>query len=295
MFKGCGQIYLASNLARVMMVHMSANNQIQDVVPRTKRKFIQQSWQLVVTIVICLGLGYFFDYEKIGQLVIYVPLAHAAWLWGYYYRKYHAEFMHNFAIANNLAYQAEGQTAGRYGKLFIHPREGRLFNIVAGTILGLPAELFNYEYKSGTGKYSVTHSITGLQITFKGLVPQFSVIEKRETIDSILRPRPGQYAHDLEGDFFKYYKLYVTDNQEIEILEILTPEIMAFMIDKSKHFSFEFVENQLFIYQNHYIANSKDLTAFVTLARMLLERLQKRIGRLHDDMVAIRSVTDRYN
>jgi hypothetical protein len=82
----------------------------------------------------------------------------------------------------------------------------------------------------------------------------------------------------------------VTDNFEIEILEILTPEIMAFMIDEGKHLSFEFIENQLFIYQDKYIGEKQELVNFVTLARLLLGRLHKRIGRLHDDVAAMSSV-----
>lgn len=272
---------------------MSTKNTIQDVVPRTRKKFIQQSWQLVITIGVCLGLGYFFGYEQMIRLIIYAPILHAAWLWGYYYRKYHADFMRSFALAQKLEFKAVGTKDGRHGKLFTHLRSDyQLFNVISGTIHGLPAELFNYEYKSGIGKSKVTHTVTALQITFKGLLPQFSVIEKNETIDSIVFPRSGQYAHELEGDFFKYYRVYVTHNQEIEILEILTPEIMAFLIDEGKNFSFEFVENQLFVYQNHYIANVKDLEAFTMLARLLLGRLQKRISRLHDDVAAIRSVSN---
>lgn len=231
---------------------MSTKNTIQDVVPRTIKKFIQQSWQLVITIGVCLGLGYFFGYEQMIRLIIYAPILHAAWLWGYYYRKYHADFMRSFALAQKLEFKAVGTKDGRHGKLFTHLRSDyQLFNVISGTIHGLPAELFNYEYKSGIGKSKVTHTVTVLQITFKGLLPQFSVIEKKETIDSIVFPRSGQYAHELEGDFFKYYRVYVTHNQEIEILEILTPEIMAFLIDEGKNFSFEFVENQLFVYQNY--------------------------------------------
>lgn len=263
------------------------------------KKFRQAWWHFLVTFLVTVAIGvWLYDgtVDGVMDAIKFVLVAlglHLSWVWALHYRRFHKKFMSQFAVEHKLAFTMTGKTAGRHGKLFKHPRAGELFNIVSGTIFGLPSELFNYTYKSGGGRSSVTHEVTVLQVVFKGLVPHFSVIEKDETIDSILRPRDGQYAHELEGDFFKYYKLYVADNQEIEILEILTPEIMAFMIDEAKHFSFEFVENQLFIYQNQYIDNTDDLMNFVTLARLLLERLQKRIGRLHDDIAAIRSVTDR--
>ena len=260
----------------------------------TKQKVKEQSWQFLITIAGCIVLGYFFGVENAIKSSFSILFFHASTLWGYYYKKYHAEFMCKFAQANNLSYQTEGSVNNRHGKLFDHQSKGRLFNLIGGTILNFPSELYNYSFETGMGKHKVTHCVTVLQINFKGLVPHFTVLERNETIDSILRYRNGEYEHELEGDFYKYYKLYITDHQEIEILEILTPEIMAFMIDEAKHLSFEFTANQLYIYQNHYIADSKDLEKFTALARLLIERLQKRIGRLHDDVAAIRSVTDRY-
>lgn len=273
---------------------MRMSNQKQphiNVWVQTKQKVRQQSWQLLISLALSVILGYFWGQEGAIQLCIFVLGTHISILWRYYYKKYHAEFMLNFSIYNNLQYKATGDKNGRHGKLFSHAQKGRLFNVVSGKILGFPSDIFNYEFKTGSGKYAVTHCVTALQIIFPGPVPHFTVLERNETIDSILRWRNGEYEHELEGDFYKYYKLYITDNQEIEILEILTPEIMAFMIDEAKHLSFEFTENQLYIYQDHYIIDSHDLEKFSTLARMLITRLQKRIGRLHDDVAAIRSTS----
>ncbi len=280
----------------VVYGHMAQSQSIQNVRLETMKKFRQAWWQFLITFLVTSAIGVWLydgtvdDAMDAVKLVLVVLSLHISWVWSRHYGQFHRRFMSQFAAEHKLVFTAVGQTTGRHGKLFKHLRSGKLFNIVSGTILGLPSELFNYTYKSGSGKATVTHEVTALQVTFKGLVPNFAVIEKKETIDSILRPGPGQYTHELEGDFFKFYKLYVTDNFEIEILEILTPEIMAFMIDEGKHLSFEFIENQLFIYQDKYIGEKQELVNFVTLARLLLGRLHKRIGRLHDDVAAMSSV-----
>ena len=275
---------------------MTTSKPTQNVQVDTMKEFRKAWWQFLLTFLVLISAAiWFFDGSldiamDWAKFILVVLGAHLSLVWSRHYRQFHKKFMSQFAAKHSLTFTATGQTTGRHGKLFIHPRPGELFNVVSGTILGLPSELFNYRYKSGSGKHSVTHEVTVLQVTFKWLVPNFAVIEKNETIDSILRARSGQYQHELEGDFFKFYTLYVADNFEIEILEILTPEIMAFMIDEGKHLSFEFIENQLFIYQNKYIGEIKELDNFVTLARLLLGRLHKRIGRLHDDVAAMSSV-----
>lgn len=257
---------------------------------QTQKKILAQTWQFLVTLVVIFAISYDWDTIDVIKLAIFALAIHASILWRYYYKKYHAEFMHNYATANNLQYQPTGNSEGRHGKLFSHDKKGKLSNLVSGSILGLPSDLFNYSFETSYGKNTVMHTVTALQINFPGLLPHFTVLERNESIDSILRWRTGEYEHELEGDFYKYFKLYVSDLEEIEILEILTPEIMAFMIDEAKHLSFEFAENQLFIYQDHYIVDSVELDKFNTLARMLVSRLQKRISRLHDDIATIRSV-----
>ncbi|MBP7992902.1 MAG: hypothetical protein KAZ30_04635 [Candidatus Magasanikbacteria bacterium] len=271
---------------------MSNQNQSQlTVFILTKQNIKEQSWQFLITIALCILIGYFLGPEygfKSGYSLLSI---HASFLLSYYFKKNHAAFMRKFAQINKLSYQAEGDQINRHGKLFQHQKKGRLFNLISGTILNFPTELYNYSFESGMGKRDTKHAVTVLQINFNGLVPRFTVLERNETIDSILRWRNGEYEHELEGDFYKYFKLYISNHEETEILEILTPEIMAFMIDEARHLSFEFTENQLYIYQDHYISNSKDLDKFTTLARMLLTKLQKRISRLHDDVAAIRSTT----
>jgi hypothetical protein len=52
----------------------------------------------------------------------------------------------------------------------------------------------------------------------------------------------------LEGDFDKYFKLYVPQGQERDALYIFTPDVMAQFIDGAYMFFCEIVEDQLYLY-----------------------------------------------
>ena len=81
----------------------------------------------------------------------------------------------------------------------------------------------------------------------------------------------------LEGDFNKYFTLYAPQGYEIETLEIFTPDIMAELIDYSKNFSLEFINNNLYIYPRKVIENGKDLYALYTLVRLLVIKLAPKL------------------
>lgn len=210
--------------------------------------------------------------------------------WVRIWRKMQRAFMQQFASRNGFQFEADGESKHRMGKLFAHKHVNDTTNVVRGSYLDHPFELFNYHYKVGDGKHATHYNATVLQYTFAGLVPQFSLTERGDGLSVIHRLALGQRVLELEGDFHKYFVVYVKELHEIEMLEVLTPEIMAFLIDHGCKLSFEFVGRNLFIYQDHVIGKREELEAFFGLTRLLVDRINHRIGRLHDDVEAITAV-----
>ncbi len=52
---------------------------------------------------------------------------------------------------------------------------------------------------------------------------------------------------EVEGNFSKYFDIYAPDGYGIEVLDILSPDLMALMIDNSSMFDIEIFGNRVYI------------------------------------------------
>jgi len=84
-----------------------------------------------------------------------------------------------------------------------------------------------------------------------------------------------------EGDFNKYFDLYVTDNNEVTALSFLTPDVMAFLIDNMSMCDIEIIENKMYIYWNKYYSalsvSANDYKKRFTLAAKLLDQIGRKL------------------
>lgn len=148
---------------------------------------------------------------------------------------------------------------------FFH--EGVIFNTgddrIATSVLSeknAKFEIANYSY-SETTYYTDTPSTSYyhygymmIQLTKK--LPHIILDSKannRKLFNSVL---PRSFDVDqklsLEGDFDKYFTLYVPKGYERDALYVFTPDIMALFIDHSSEFDAEIIGDKLYIYSLRY-------------------------------------------
>ena len=68
----------------------------------------------------------------------------------------------------------------------------------------------------------------------------------------------------LEGDFDRYFTLYCPRDYERDALYVFTPDLLALLIDESRHFDVEIVDDWMFVYS----ATRFDMTDPGTLRRL---------------------------
>ncbi len=93
------------------------------------------------------------------------------------------------------------------------------------------------------------------------------------------RKLPSQQLH-LEGDFPKYFKVYAEADKQVLSLQILSPDLMATLIDKLEQFDFEIKGKHLKIYVVGAQKNQSSMRSLIsvleTLAKDLkIERMNK--------------------
>jgi len=73
----------------------------------------------------------------------------------------------------------------------------------------------------------------------------------------------------LEGDFSSYFDVRVPKGYETEAYQLLTPDVMANLIDKAKDINFEFSGNKMYIYVPRLINDSEGMRSMFILVDYL--------------------------
>ncbi len=145
-----------------------------------------------------------------------------------------------------FVYLPIGDVASIHGRLQTLGQDLRLVNVFLGTIDGRPARIFDFYYK---WMKKAAYEATILETADIGTCPCMLIISKADAFGETFVPSklfPGVYVR-LEGDFDKYFTLFVEHDAEDEIRQILTPDIMAVLIDKMSDLSFMFFDNSAYV------------------------------------------------
>jgi len=117
---------------------------------------------------------------------------------------------------------------------------------VVGILDETPFLLFNYEYVTGNGKNSRTISATIVRFTLDKSLPYILLDSQKNRTGAARIPSNAQHQ-SLEGDFDKYFRLYIQDGAAIEALSFITPDVMQTLIQSNSSQDIEIVNNQLFL------------------------------------------------
>lgn len=197
------------------------------------------------------------------------------------------EFMRQFAAKNGFTHELVTPRP-EHGHLFDRGDGRAAWNGVVGARAGLPLRFFLYSYTTGSGKSRTTHNFTVAEVTFRGSVPEVIVDARGD----IYFDGAGGTHRTLETgtEFDTHFILRVAEDHEIEALEVFTPEVMEEILKRGKGCSFEFVADRLYVWKQGHANTSEDLRRMFDLASYLIDTLGYRLGRLHDDVAAIKSL-----
>jgi hypothetical protein len=165
--------------------------------------------------------------------------------------------LERFAADNGLVYTARAEAPNFLGCIFLtNTHEAYVFDTFQ-TNQGPHADFGNYHPYSEPGDAAwvqvapPTHRSWGfLAIQLGQEFPNLLLISKSQRAGDMtlpIRPDPSQ-ALSLEGDFDRYFTLYCPKNREQEALYLITPDLMALLIDKTAPFDLEVAGDQLFVY-----------------------------------------------
>jgi hypothetical protein len=202
----------------------------------------------------------------------------------------HRRFMRNYANANNLEFINFINKETLKGRLFSIGHSQLANNAITGKYIDNSIRIFNYSYTVGSGKNSRTSRFTVCEVEIEKT--QFPHIFLKS--DSMWRhSKKDAFGQDkdvrikLNKEFEDKFELYATQDYEIEVLQIFTPELLKILTDQGSHFSIEFAENKIYFYDDLVIKKHSQLENLYSVVKKVLDSSGPLLHRLHDDFDAM--------
>ena len=158
-----------------------------------------------------------------------------------------------FTAANKLEYTTNISNPFLPGLIF---QQGHSRHITEQlTSQASKMEIGNFRYTVNHGKSSTTYNWGYIAVKLERRVPHMLLDSKRNNMSIFgmeLSNLPVMFKKDqvlkLEGDFNNYFTLYAPKQYERDALYILTPDLMALLIDNTAPYDVEAVDDTLFVY-----------------------------------------------
>ena len=177
----------------------------------------------------------------------------------------------NFASINNLQYtfMRKESNAPTNNGIFFHDGHSRTtYDIISSDSF----EIGNYSYvvlnkNRGFGKHQAFHQVAYVRINLRRNVPHLILDSKRNNahlfglnISNLPVGLKKSQSMGLEGDFDDYFTLYAPEGYQHDALYILTPDLMALLIDEAQDYDVEMVDNYLYIYSSEHFTMTDEET-----------------------------------
>lgn len=194
------------------------------------------------------------------------------------YQKIQSLFMRQVADKLGYRYNFAGNLFDVRGKLFEIGHDRKIQNVLSGKYLNIPLKIFNYCFTIGYGKHKRTYNYTIFEAQFNTNLPNIVLLAGGFSIlfDTDMLPMiKGKEKLSLEGDFNKYFTLYIPNDLQIEVLEIFTPDVMVEFIDKFQGMNMEISKDKMYIYTKKIVSTKKEILLMHELVSKLSDKLNE--------------------
>lgn len=152
----------------------------------------------------------------------------------------------------------------------------------SGRYHDLPFSGVIYEYTTGSGRYQQKHYFVNLHFTLMQNFPLVVLDDKRNNlffISNLPERIPGSKSLQLESDFGDRFKITVMPESERDVLQVLTPDFMAELMDSQTNVDIELEANHLFLIQHlnrdPVTFDGKTLQALFATADVMLKNINE--------------------
>ncbi|MFN4181362.1 MAG: hypothetical protein ACK4FA_01550 [Candidatus Paceibacteria bacterium] len=194
------------------------------------------------------------------------------------------KMLKRFALEHGYNYLGSGSVESLPSLYLQVGHSRRVSHVISGSIEKHPVRFFDFRSIIGHGKHKRHVTFSVCELKYDANLRRFLILSRQ------MRFGPGNLYDGfqngfgreikMEGDFHKYFKVYVPEDYEIEVFQIFTPDIMVKFIDLAKGFTFEFVDDKILVYTRGLIYKKETMEKIHELARMLVSEFAQKIKRI---------------
>jgi hypothetical protein len=208
----------------------------------------------------------------------------------YFKLTYVHDMFRGFANTNHFTYKKYGRPGcSQAGVVFAIGNNKNYSDVVSGMYQSWPFALFMYSYDTGHGRNKTGHDRAIMAVDFGISLPMF--VLRRSKLTQMMDQDSTAINNDgytekinLEGNFNEHFSVYIRPNSEVEVLSILTPDVMEMLVGLDKY-EVEMAENgNFYIYTPNYITKKQSLIDIYNV----VEAITPKIGRYADRQRIIR-------
>jgi len=186
------------------------------------------------------------------------------------------------ALAHGWHFELEVDPRFFRGTLFSAGQRGRV-ETAMHTHDPRMIEVGNYTFTADAGQsFKAVEQVGYVRVVLDDELPHMYLQAQGRT-----RPRPYEVAFDraqridLEGDFIRYWRLFVPQGREQDAYYIFTPDLMQTFVDVVPGYDVEIVGTEMYIYApgRFDLAHADVLDAAVTIGETVGERTSYRSSR----------------
>lgn len=192
-----------------------------------------------------------------------------------------------FARDNHLHLTLDQTYQDHYVGMIFQQGHSRILRQIVSWDTGL--EIGNYEYTTGSGKHSQLHQWGYAAVPLSRRLPHMVLDTKHNNLFGFSN-LPENFAGQglaLEGDFGRYFTLYVPASYETDALYIFTPDVMAALIDIGNKYDIEIIDDTLFFYrsQKFNLTKETELQQLLGVVERITAELHSQSTRYRDQRV----------
>lgn len=155
-----------------------------------------------------------------------------------------------FAHANGMHYAADSGEPPYRGVVFGVGGSRRVVDRLWSQD-GLLRDCGAYEYSVGSSRHSTTHRWYFVAVALPRPLPRLLLDARANdalAVSSLPATLEGSSRLELGAPFDDHFRLHCADQDRVEIFRVLTPDVMALLIDRAQTLDLEVVDDWLLLY-----------------------------------------------
>lgn len=159
-------------------------------------------------------------------------------------------------------------------------------------------EIGSYQYAIGYANAAQNFKYGYIRIQQQRQLPHVVLIGHKDAdlrpLKSLMVDFKKQQNFELEGDFYKYFTVYAPHKYEADALYILTPDVMAALVDNAQDYDIEIIDNELYLYRTtpFDLSTEQDIAEALDICRIIGDEVDRQTDYYADQKIDDRSINE---